>query len=213
MEKTFKATGALSSRLPTYDKSKRKQNTFIQLPKGAYVVTIKAVKEDAWPSGDHYLSIAFDIAEGEYKGLYQSQFDANTNADKKWNFDAVFRLNVPSDSSEPYIWDNWNTFFADLEDSNNGFVFAGDLRSLKGKVIGGKFHNRQSEYNGNVYDHIVMKWTCTADAVRTGKAGKLPNDKLVGDGSARGSRATTSSNSSRDDFINVPDGSDEELPF
>lgn len=199
--------------LPTYDKSKRKQNTFIQLPKGAYVVTIKGAKLNTWPSGDEYISMAFDIAEGEYKGLYQSQFDNNTRSGKQWPFDAVFNLNVPTDRSEPWIWDTYNTFFADLEDSNNGFVFAGDLRSLKGKVIGGKFHNKQSEKDGTVYDHIVMKWTCTADAVRTGKAGKLPNDKLVGDGSARGSGATTSSKSSGDDFINVPDGADEELPF
>ena len=31
--------------LPTYDKSKRKQSAFIQLPKGAYVIVIKGVKE------------------------------------------------------------------------------------------------------------------------------------------------------------------------
>jgi hypothetical protein len=199
--------------LPKYDKSKRKSNNYIQLPKGAYVIVIKGAKMDKWPSGDERIAIAFDIAEGEYKGLYQSQFDSDTRSGKQWPYDAVFNLNVPTDSSEPWVWDTYNSFFADLEDSNNGFVFSGDLKTLKGKVIGGKFHNRQSEYNGNVYDHIVMKWTCTADAVRTGKAGKLPNDKLVGDGGAHGSRATTSSKSSGDDFINVPDGADEELPF
>lgn len=202
--------------LPTYDKTKRKQNSFIQLPKGAYVVTIKGAKEEAWPSGDRYLSIAFDIAEGEYKGLYQSQFDAITNADKKWNYDAVFRLNIPSDSSEPYVWDNWNTFFADLEDSNNGFVFSGDLRTLRGKIIGGKFHNRQNQApNGTIYDHIVMKWTCTADAVRNGKAGRLPNDKLIdgGQASGRGSRTAPAANAGSNDFVSVPDGLEDELPF
>ena len=197
--------------LPTYDKSKRKQNTFIQLPKGAYVVTIKAVKEDAWPSGDRYLSIAFDIAEGEYKGLYQSQFDANTNADKKWNFDAVFRLNVPSDSSEPYIWDNWNTFFADLEDSNNSFVFAGDPKSIKGKVIGAKFYIKQTEKDGTVYDHTVPKagWTCPAETIRSGKYGKLPNDKLIG----ASARPTAGAPSSSNDFMSIPDGVEDKLPF
>ena len=199
--------------LPKYDKSKRKSNNYIQLPKGAYVIVIKGAKMRKWDDGGESIAIAFDIAEGEYKGLYQSQFDSDTRSGKEWPYDAVFLLTAPTDSSPDWVWNNYNTFFADLEDSNNGFVFSGDLKTLKGKVIGGKFHNRQTEKDGNVYDHIVMKWTCTADAVRTGKAGKLPNDKLVGGGSARGSRTTTSSKSPGDDFINVPDGADEELPF
>lgn len=199
--------------LPTYDKSKRKQSAFIQLPKGAYVIVIKGVKEESWPSGDRYLSIAFDIAEGEYKGLYQSQFDKDTRADKRWNYDAVYRLGIPTDSSEPWIWDRWNTFFADLEDSNNGFVFAGDLKTLKGKLIGGKFHNRQSEKNGNVYDHIVLKWTCPAEIVRTGKAGKLPNDKLIQVSASQNPTEPSTPTSDGNDFMSIPDGTDDELPF
>jgi hypothetical protein len=63
--------------LPTYDKSKRR-TSFEQLPKGAYVIKIMGAKEDTWPSGDGVIKIAFDIAEGEYKGFYQNQFDKNT---------------------------------------------------------------------------------------------------------------------------------------
>ena len=199
--------------LPKYDKSKRKSNNYIQLPKGAYVIVIKGAKMDKWPSGDERIAIAFDIAEGEYKGLYQSQFDADTRSGKQWPYDAVFILNVPTDSSEPWVWDTYNSFFADLEDSNNGFVFSGDLKALKGKVIGGKFHNRQTEKDGNIYDHIVMKWTCIADDVRSNRAGKLPNDKLIGAGT-RASRASSSASSDPDGFMDIPDGTvDEELPF
>lgn len=194
--------------LPTYDKTKRKK-TFQQLPKGAYVIKIKSVREDKWPSGDSCLRIAFDIAEGEYKEFYQKQFDSNPNEDKKWPMDAVFTLNVPTDGCEQYVWDNWNTFFADLEDSNNGFAFGGDVKTLKGKIIGGLFHIRQSESNGTVYDHTVMKWTRPADDVRSGKFGKLPNDKLVGSGSRR----KPSVKSDDDEFMVIPDGAEEELPF
>ena len=199
--------------LPKYDKSKRKVNNFVQLPKGAYVIVIKGARMDKWPSGDEYIALAFDIAEGEYKGIYQGQFDKDTRADKKWNFNAVFNLNVPTDNSEDYIWDNYNTFFADLEDSNNGFVFSGDLKSLRGKVIGGKFHNCQTEKNGTVYDHTRMKWTCTADDVRKGKAGKLPNDKLIGAGSRGSTTRSSSSAADPDGFMDIPDDAEEELPF
>ena len=169
-----------------------------------------AAADEELPTLDQIV-IAFDIAEGKYKDFYQAMFERNTNEDKQWPYDAVFNLNVPADNSQSYVWDNWNTFFADLEDSNGGFVFGGDLKSLRGKIIGGLFHNRQSKYNGNVYDHIVMKWSCVADDVRNGKAGKLPNDKLVTGSSAPAAPKT--SGDSMDGFLSIPDGMDEELPF
>ena len=92
--------------LPTYDKSKRKSTNFEQLPKGAYVIKIMGAKEDTWPSGDNCLKIAFDIAEGKYKGFYQDMFDRNTNEDKQWPYDAVFALNIPNDQSKDYVWSN-----------------------------------------------------------------------------------------------------------
>lgn len=193
--------------LPTYDKSKRKKS-FERLPKGAYVVVIKAAKQEDNKSGKgSHLSIAFDIAEGEYKGVYQKQFDANTNEDKKWPNDAIFYLNIPDDKSPEWTESNWNTFFADLEDSNDGFVFTGDEKALKGKLIGGKFHIEQSEYNGKVYNHTRLRWTCVADDVRNGKAGQLPDDKLIA-GSAASAPAVGS-----DGFMQIPEGADEELPF
>lgn len=189
--------------LPTYDKSKRRK-AFELLPKGAYVVQIKSAREDANKknSGSH-LTIAFDIAEGEYKGFYQNQFDNNTNEDKKWPNDAVFYLTIPQDNSAQYIWDSYNTFFADLEDSNGGFVFDGDIKKLKGKVIGGKFAIEQSEYNGKIYDHTKMRWTCVADDVRQGKAGKLPNDKLI----------TSSTSSNTSGFNPIASMDDADIPF
>ena len=193
--------------LPKYDKAQRRK-TFEQLPKGAYVIKIKNAKEDKWPSGEPVLKIAFDIAEGEYTDFYQKQFDADTREDRKWPFDAVYNLNVPGDKSPQYVWDNWNTFFADLEDSNGGFVFDGSVKKLTNKVIGGKFANKQNENNGTVYDHIVLRWSCVADDVRNGKPGKMPNDKLV-----KPSAFRQAPSAAPDDFINVPDGSEDEIPF
>lgn len=197
--------------LPTYDKSKRKQNNFMQLPKGAYVCKILFAKVETTKNGSgKYVKIAFDIAEGEFAGIYQNNFDHDTNENKKWPNDGIFRLTVPSDGCAQFIVDNWNNFFADLEDSNNGFVFNGDnLKELKGKVIGGKFHIEQSEYNGNVYDHTRLKWTCVADDVRKGKAGRLPQDKLVGGGKKKNS----SVNSSTSDGFAPADSAEDELPF
>lgn len=187
--------------LPTYNKSARRQS-FEQLPKGAYVIEIKSAREDQNKnSNGSHLSIAFDIAEGEHQNHYRMQFDKNQNEDKKWPNDGVFYLTVPTDGSPEYVLTNWNTFFADLEDSNNGFVFGGDVKTLKGKLLGAKMAIEQSEYNGKIYNHTKMRWTCVAEDVRQGKAGALPNDKLIqqsSDGSG---------------WERIADQIDEELPF
>jgi len=195
----------------TYNKEKRKKN-FQRLPKGAYVIKILEVILEANKNntGKH-LTISFDIAEGDYKDFYMSAYKADSNEDKKWNSDAIFYLTVPGDNSPQWAWDKWNTFFSDLKDSNNGFVFDGnDLNSLKGKLIGGKFHIEQSEFNGNIYDHVRFKWSCVADDVRNGKAGRLPNDKLI-EGGSLGTFGTSAGGP--DDFMKIPDTLDEELPF
>lgn len=186
--------------LPRYDRTKRKK-TFERLPKGAYVICIKDVKEEENSSknGTH-LTIIFDIAEGDYKDIYQRRYDETPSEDKKWPHEGIHYLTVPGDNSAQFIWDNWNSFFADLEDSNNGYVFNGDLKTLKGKLIGGKFAIEQREYNGQIYDSTRLRWTCVADDVREGKAGKLPNDKLVKPAVSQG-------------FVPVDENTDEELPF
>lgn len=194
--------------LPKYDKTQRKSSSFEVLPKAAYVVKIIGAKEDQWPSGDPFLNIAFDIAEGQYKDYYARMFERNTNEDKKWPIDGTFPLNIPKDGCQQYVWDNYNTFFADLEDSNNGFVFSGDVKSLKGKLIGGKFHIVQREYNGEVYDHTKLKWTCVAEDVRQGKAGRLPNDKLI-----EKKISPQEAAAGIDGFLSIPDNIDEEVPF
>lgn len=192
--------------LPTYNRNNRRQ-TFQQLPKDAYVVRILGAKIAQTKTGYDQLVIQFDIAEGEYKDFYKSQYSRNTSEDKKWPNDAVFRLTIPYGNCPDYVMTNYDSFFADLEDSNGGFVFSGDEKSLKGKLIGAKMHIEQSEYRGQVYDHTRMKWTCIAEDVRTGNAGKLPNDKLV--------QKTGGNGSTMDGYANsgFSNSDDEEIPF
>lgn len=192
--------------LPTYDKTKRRKS-FSQLPKGAYVLKILGAREEANKSGEgSHLTIIFDIAEGEYAGFYNQQFEANDSEDKKWPNDATYYLAIPEPGkSKDFVWVNYNTFFADLEDSNNGFVFGGDVKTLRGKFIGGKFRLEQREYNGQIYENTRLAWTCVADDVRNGDPGKMPNDKLVKRTSAPANPDTT--------FLNPPDSDADELPF
>lgn len=191
--------------LPRYDKNARRKS-FEQLPKGAYVVKIlNAVEEHSKNGTGSHIKISFDIAEGEYAGFYAQQYKANTNENKDWPYDAVFFVNIPHDNCPEWMRLNYNTFFADLEDSNDGFVCT-DAKAMKNKVIGGKFRIEQTTYNGNVYDHTRLYWTCVADDVRNGKAGKMPKDKLLD--------ASGSAPEVNEGFMNIPDNlEDEGLPF
>ena len=188
--------------LPRYDKNARRKS-FEQLPKGAYVVKIlNAVEEHSKNGTGSHIKISFDIAEGEYAGFYAQQYKANTNENKDWPYDAVFFVNIPHDNCPEWMRLNYNTFFADLEDSNDGFVCT-DVKAMKNKVIGGKFRIEQTTYNGNVYDHTRLYWTCVADDVRNGKAGKMPKDKLIDD-----------KQPVNEGFMQIPDSvEDEGLPF
>ena len=194
--------------LPTYNRNNRRR-TFEALPKDAYVIKILSAKMTTSSWGEEQIAIAFNIAEGEYKDFYKGQFDRNTSEDKKWPIDAIYYLTVKHDGCADYVVTNYDSFFADLEDSNNGFVFSGDEKTLKGKLIGAKMHIRQTEYNGNVYNHTRMKWSCVADDVRNGKAGRLPNDKLV-DASGTSGNGSSADSYAAGGFSN---SDDDEIPF
>ena len=182
---------------------RKEQVEFEILPKGAYVIKILSVKEEPAKSGSgSYLKMAFDIAEGEYAGFYKRAFENDTREDKKWNNDAVLYISCPEDNSEQWLIDNFNKFMTAVEDSNEGYHWGWDESTLKDKLVGAKFCNEQSEYDGKIYDHTKAKWFIAAKKVREGKYGKLPNDKLI-------SKAKT-----LDDYVNVPANvTDEEIPF
>lgn len=178
----------------------KKGSLFEQLPKGAYVIKLlKAEECENQNSAGSHIKIAFDIAEGEYKDFYKKQFDAITDEDKHWPYDGVYYLSAPDDNSPQWMIDNFGTFIAALEDSNDGYHWDWDESKWKGLVMGALFRNEQSEKDGNVYDHIRPFWFRNAQLIRDGKYGKLPKDKLV---------------EVKTDFININNApGEDEIPF
>lgn len=191
-------------KVPSYNKDNRKKPTyFSQLPKGAYVCKILHIEERESKKGNPMIVFQFDIAEGEYKDFYKKQYAANENEDKQWSFDATYYLNVPYEGCQPFITEQWDTFWANVEDSNNGYVFDGNEKKIVGKTFGGVFRIEQTEAdNGNIYDHTRLAYTTIAQDVRDGKVTKLPKDKLVGNEPVNAN-----------DFINVGAEATDDLPW
>ena len=179
-----------------------------QLPRGGYVCKIIGAK----PQDNQYgqsIKIAFDIAEGDYAGFYQKKYDANPNEDKKWP--GTFLLNVPTDDGSQQ--DGWTkrkfrTFTDALEDSNSGYHFDWDETKFKNKMIGFVFNYREWEApDGKVVLSPNAANSTSVENIRKGKF-KIPADKLL-----RGRSAQAPAQSGSDDFMNIPAGTEEEIPF
>lgn len=174
-----------------------------QLPKGGYIIKILGAEvcESSW---GQYIKLGCDIAEGDYTDFYANEYKNQQSEDKKWHCN--YLLNVPNDDgSEKDGWTKrkFKTVIEAIEDSNDNYHFDWDEQKFKGKIVGGLFNEREYENgNGDVRRTINLAQICSVEKIRSGKF-KLPEDKLL-QGSAK---------KDSDGFMQIPDGSDEELPF
>lgn len=119
-----------------------------KLPVGAYVCYIKqaVVQEN---SHGNQLCVLFDISAGEYAGYYDDDFKRCQREDKKWK--GVLRLWLPKeDGSDKDEWTKsiLKGFIAAVEESNRGYTWNWDERTLAKKEIGILFRNEEWEYEG-----------------------------------------------------------------
>ena len=191
-----------------YEQTKGYSDGGEQLPRGGYVCKIIGAKVQENEYGQS-IKIAFDIAEGEHKDFFQKKYDANSNEDKKWP--GTHLLNVPNDDGSQK--DGWakrrfRTFTDALEDSNSGYHFDWDETKFKGKVVGFVFNYREWQApDGRLIMSPNVAKTTSVEKIRKGSF-KVPEDKLLNQ-----VRHNTSDQSATDNFINIPEGVNEEIPF
>jgi hypothetical protein len=178
---------------------------FPTLPKGGYILKIMGVSVQTNSNGK-YLQIGCDIAEGEYKDFFTEQYKNDQRSEKKWGCN--FLLSIPKDDgSEKDGWTkrSFKTFTTALEESNNGYHFDWDEQKFKGKLIGGLFNEREyQKTDGTIGRATNLDRVCAAEKIRKGDY-KLPEDKLI--------KKSGNNTSGMDGFVNVPEGTNEELPF
>ena len=173
------------------------------LPAGGYVAKIMDATVISYDWGD-VLKVDFDIAEGEYKGFFATDYRNNTNDDKKWR--GTYRINIPNESNQYFDSQrkSFNNLIACLEETNSGFHFDWDESKLKGKGIGVLFRNKEWEYNGST------GWTTECCAVTTAKDIREGNFKMPKDKPLK-AKAANSGAYSETAFAPVDDDAD--LPF
>ena len=175
---------------------------FTPLPKGGYVMRIMGATAKTNSVGQ-YVEVEADIAEGEYAGYFKKDYEAQDKEDKIYH--CRYFLNVPKDDgSEKDGWSKrrFKTFTAALEESNPGYVFDWDEKKFAGLLIGGLFNEREYEKNdGSVGRATNFKSVTSVEKIRKGDY-KLPKDDLLK------KKAGTDTG-----WMDVPEGTDEELPF
>lgn len=148
------------------------------LPAGGYVCQILSARVESNDWGET-LVLAHDVCEGDYSGIFKRDYDNNTNENRKWR--GTFRLRLPKDDGTEQ--DGWKkrslgNFIWAVEDSNPGYTWAWDEKTLKGKKIGLIYRNKEWEMSDR------HGWTTEAGAaesvsnIREGKYRQLKDKPL-----------------------------------
>ena len=146
------------------------------LPAGGYVCQILSARVENSEWGET-LVIAHDVCEGEFKGIFKRDYDNNTREDKKWR--GTFRIRLPKDDgSEQDAWKkrSLGNFIWAIEESNPGYAWNWDEKTLKGKMLGILYRNKEwqmGERTGWTTEAISAD---SVDDIRDGKF-RTPKDK------------------------------------
>lgn len=165
-----------------------------RLPAGGYIV--KYTKVEDVPE-KNYLFMEFDIAEGEYSGYYEELYD-------RIDFWAGRCFRSYTEKALPMF----KRMCSAVTKSNKGFIFDGnehcDESTLVGKKVG--MILGEEEYIGNdgsTKTRLYVAREISVDDVKAGKF-KIPALKKLAEDTAK---------PNNDGFMNVPEGTDEEMPF
>lgn len=172
------------------------------LPAGGYVAKILDAEEKEYSWGS-VLVISFDILEGEFKDFFKQNYKANTREDKKWK--GVYRLTVPQETNQWYDSQKrtFGNAIACIEESNNGYHWNWDEKTLKGKTVGVLFRNFEYDVEGNTGWSTECCSLASVEDIREGNF-KMPKDKPLK------KKATTTPVAP---VINFEEIDDEDLPF
>lgn len=165
-----------------------------RLPAGGYIV--KYTKVEDVPE-KNYLFMEFDIAEGEYSGYYEELYD-------RLDFWAGRCFRSYTEKALPMF----KRMCSAVTKSNKGFIFDGnehcDESTLVGKKVG--MILGEEEYIGNdgsTKTRLYVAREISVDDVKAGKF-KIPALKKLAEDTAK---------PNNDGFMNIPEGTDEEMPF
>lgn len=180
-----------------------------RLPKGGYIAKILGVKLEQGKDGNSdMLRVQFDINEGEYAGFFKKLYDESKDDNKKYKGQTTIYL-PKDDGTEQDGWTK-NAFAKwtnSLEDSNEGYKWDWDEKKWKNKAIGLVFGETGTVIEGKEVVYTDCRYPASVSDIKEGKF-KEPKFKAKNGYGEQKGNATGET-----DFMNIPDGLQEELPF
>lgn len=153
-----------------------------QLPRGGYIVKIMDCSEVTGNKNGKeysYLDFSFDVADGEYKGHFTAIYQASSDENKKWK--GTHRQFIPQES-DTYYEDNlarFKTMIVNFEESNPGYHWNWNEKTLKGKLIGIVYGEEEFlTNNGEVITITKPRYFTGIDSIRNGTF-KIPQLKKL----------------------------------
>lgn len=191
---------------------KAAQYTGGRLPAGSYVCKIMNIRPESYDWGD-VIVVQFDITEGEQADFFKKQYDNNSDENKKWKGTA--RINVPTDDgSEKDGWTkkNFARWTDAIEKSNPGYEWDWDEMKWKGKAVGIIFGDTGNVINGKEILYTEVRTACSVEDARNGNVWSgYFNLKARNGYTGAGSKNSVKENASG--FMEIPEGTEDEIPF
>lgn len=187
---------------------------------GAYVLKIMNAKIERYSADSVAVKLAFDIAEGEFKGYFAKLYEYNKSGqyaeNAKWK--GTFNIFYPTSSDPERKKQQTSTFkraITAINDSNTQKIDPAkkfSLDAFKGKLVGAAFGTVDHEWNGNNWTRCECRWLVSVDKVRSGEVDTPKHKGLKGAATTTAQTETASADSSlSSDFEEII--SDGEVPF
>lgn len=182
-----------------------RRTAYEPLPAGGYEAIVKDAEEI-----NGYLKISFDIFSGEYKDYFKNNYINQNSENKKWK--GVYRLFIPKDDGterDSFTKSKFNDAIAAFEESNNGYHWAWDEKSLKNKKIGVLFGNKEWEWEGRT------GWTTECAQLTDAESVKKGTFKIPADRPLKKNIKSGITDPFANEFVQADNilGSDDDLPF
>jgi hypothetical protein len=184
-----------------YEQAEAFTGEFDRLKPDGYICKIVDVKAEEKEYGT-LLRIAFDIAEGDYKDYFRQLYKKRkeTLDEAKWPNGGMYYQTAREDDLRYF-----KGFMTSIEESNPGYKWNWDEKTLRGKLFGGIFG--EEEYEGNdgiIKTAVKCRFIRSVDAIRNGKFSIPPvktlNKKDITKTSAQNDLGSLLSESADDDI-------------
>ena len=141
-------------------RSEASGKAYEQLPPGAYVAKVKAVKIEG-NEPDQALILRLDISEGEYEGYYTKRYMHDSKNEKSRypaKYKGDFRLRIPNPDNKKAMYpeqdlSRFNDAIYRIEQSNPGYKWDWNEDGLRGLDVGVSV--QQGTYNGSQFTKIA----------------------------------------------------------